>query len=123
MSEMLELSKSAYANYENGVSKPSYEKYIKIAEIFQTTVQFIITGKELPADIWSEKVTPFSQRLKELRLRNGFTQDEMAKILEIDLRNYQQYEYEKCTPKLEKLIKLAELFDVTLDELMGRNPK
>ena len=123
ISEKLGLAKHSYGSYENDNSIPSISKFIVLAEIFQTTVQFIIIGKEFPADNWSEKVTPFSERLKELRIQNGFTQKEIAKELGVHFSNYQKYENATCEPKLESLIKLADLFDVTLDELMGRNRK
>ena len=123
VSKILGLSINAYYSYERNFSTPSCERYIKLAELYHTTVQYIITGKELSADIWSEETTPFPQRLKELRTQNGLTQDATAKTIGVGLKNYQKYEYKVCTPKLDKLLKLAELFDVTLDELMGRNRK
>ena len=121
ISEKLGLAKHSYGSYENDNSIPSISKFIVLSEIFQTTVQYIVTGEELSADIWSEKVTPFPERLKELRIQNEFTQKEVANELEIHFRSYEKYELGICEPKLESLIKLANLFDVTLDELLGRN--
>ena len=123
VSEQLGLAKNSYGSYEINNSTPSVERLVALAELYHTTVQYIITGKELSADIWSEETTPFPQRLKELRTQNGLTQDATAKTIGVGLKNYQKYEYKVCTPKLDKLLKLAELFDVTLDELMGRNRK
>lgn len=47
----------------------------------------------------------------------------VANALDIKEVTYQHYEYGAYEPKLDKLLKLAELFDVTLDELLGRNKK
>ena len=123
VSKILGLSMNAYYSYERNFSTPSCERYIKLAELYHTTVQYIITGKELSADVWSKETTPFPQRLKELRTQNGLTQETIAKELGIHFRSYEKYELAVYEPKLDKLLKLAELFDVTLDELMGRNRK
>lgn len=62
----------------------------------------------------------FGERLKELRLSKHIKQTEMANIISISYRTYQDYEYNKCTPKLDKLIFIADYFNVSLDYLVGR---
>ncbi len=61
-----------------------------------------------------------SDRIKKLRLQYGYTQKYMAEKLEISYQSYQAYEYGKTLPSLENFIKLADLFDVSLDYLIGR---
>ena len=70
--------------------------------------------------------TLFSKRLKELRLSNNLKQSDMAKILDINERNYQRYEGNNPSlPKIDNLIFLADYFNVSTDYLLGRtdNPK
>lgn len=47
-------------------------------------------------------------------------QREVAACLNLQLRSYQTYEQGKNEPNIEKLILLADFFDVSLDYLMGR---
>jgi len=61
-----------------------------------------------------------SNILKELRLQFGFSQEEVAKKLDISYQSYQNYEYGKSIPKLKYLVKLADIYDVSLDFLIGR---
>lgn len=63
----------------------------------------------------------FSKKLREIRLEKGFKQREVAEHLGMKLRSYQFYEQGRVEPPIVKLIALAELFQVSLDELMGRN--
>ena len=61
----------------------------------------------------------FSQRLKELRIEHGMTQQKLANLLNIKQQSYIRYEYGTGEPSLDTLINLAQIFDVTTDYLLG----
>lgn len=65
-------------------------------------------------------MVPFTQRLKEARKCKNFKQKEMAELLGIKLRSYQQYEGGQRRPDYETLVALADYLDVTTDYLLGR---
>ena len=65
----------------------------------------------------------FPIRLKALRKEKKMKQKDMAEYLKISVRGYQCYEYGSGYPEVPGLLKLAELFDVSLDYLMGRTDK
>lgn len=58
--------------------------------------------------------------LKEKRKKMGLSQIEIAKFLGVDNSTYGKWELEKAEPNIENLIKLADYYHVTLDELVGR---
>lgn len=62
----------------------------------------------------------FAQRVKKLRQEHKKTQKEMAEFLGVGLRAYQYYEGAKHYPEVPGLMKLADLFGVTTDYLLGR---
>ena len=62
----------------------------------------------------------FSERIRELRQEKGVKQREMAELLGIQLRSYQNYEGGERRPDYEGLVALADYFDVTTDYLLGR---
>lgn len=62
----------------------------------------------------------FSVRLREVRKSKGKKLQETADCVGIKLRSYQAYEQGTNEPNIEKLILLADFFDVSLDYLMGR---
>ena len=62
----------------------------------------------------------FFKRLRELRFRYGLTQNELAEIIGIKRNTYSDWETGKTEPSFENLIKLADLFEVSLDCLLGR---
>lgn len=62
----------------------------------------------------------FSKRLKMIRKEKGMTQIEVASKICISERHYQAYEAGKHEPPLSVLLRLADVFDVSCDYLMGR---
>jgi transcriptional regulator with XRE-family HTH domain len=63
----------------------------------------------------------FGQVLRSLRLRSRQTQGELAEILGMNYRIIGMWELGRFEPSLGNLCKLADLFGVSLDQLVGRN--
>ena len=59
-------------------------------------------------------------KLKSLRTSYGMTQTEFSKKLNISRVNYTRYENNKVRPDFETIIKIADFYDITLDELFDR---
>lgn len=63
----------------------------------------------------------FNKRLRELRIKNKFTQQNMADKLGLSLNAYQKYEQSERSPSLECLVSIADILDVSLDYLLCRD--
>ena len=61
-----------------------------------------------------------AQRLKACRKEKGLTQMQVAVYCDITEKAYQNYELMTREPKLEILIRIADLYGVSLDYLVGR---
>lgn len=61
-----------------------------------------------------------AKRLKECRKEKGYTQCQLAIYCDITEKAYQNYELTAREPKLEILVKIADVFDVSIDYLTGR---
>lgn len=59
-------------------------------------------------------------RIKELRISQGLTQQEVANRLNIERTSYARYESGSREPDVATLIAMADLFQVSLDYLCGR---
>lgn len=62
----------------------------------------------------------FSSILKELREKRNYTQDELGKLLNLSKNAISHYENDTNRPSFETLEKLADIFDVSVDYLLGR---
>ena len=60
----------------------------------------------------------FHAKLKELRLRNSLSQEQLARKLNIVTRTYIYYEQGKKYPPVKILTRIAELFEVSISFLM-----
>ena len=63
-----------------------------------------------------------ADNLRKGRTQRNMTQQDVANHLGINIRTYQYYEGGR-EPDLETLVAIADLFDVSLDELVGRERK
>ncbi|MFD0717236.1 helix-turn-helix domain-containing protein [Paenibacillus sp. GCM10027626] len=61
------------------------------------------------------------QHLRQLRKSHGMTQEQLAGFLNMAKSTISQYENNINEPDLHTLIRIADLFAVSLDELVGRN--
>lgn len=64
----------------------------------------------------------FSTNLRILREGADLTQQQLADKLQTTQRKISYWESGKIQPDLESLWAIADLFDITTDELIGRTP-
>ena len=60
-------------------------------------------------------------RIKEFRINKGLKQNEMAKLLNISVSTYSNYENNYREPKLDLIHKICDILNITLDELLDRH--
>ena len=62
------------------------------------------------------------EKIYTLRTKNGMTQEQLAENMGVSRQAISKWESDVSVPELGKLKSLANLFRVTLDELMGQEP-
>jgi transcriptional regulator with XRE-family HTH domain len=60
------------------------------------------------------------QRIRTFRLAKGLTQTELGELVDLSQRQITYYEAAEGSPSPAMLVRLAEVLDVTTDELLGR---
>lgn len=58
--------------------------------------------------------------LKKIRTYHFKTQKEVAEAINVSQNTYSNYENAKTDPDIDTLIKLADFFQISIDELVGR---
>ena len=67
-----------------------------------------------------KQLITLASRLKELRLSNNLTQEQIAQKLNITRNAYTLYETGKNNPTIETLKKLADIYKTSIDYIVGR---
>ena len=62
----------------------------------------------------------FNECLKRKRELFGCTQKQMAELIGITPRSYQRYESGERDPNIATLVQIADFFEISLDDLVGR---
>ena len=66
------------------------------------------------------QINEFTKIIKELRVQYNYTQKYVAQKLGISYQSYQAYELGITVPTFQNFLKLANLYDVSLDYLVGK---
>ena len=112
MSRLVGVSEEEYIKVENGekaVTKEFLKPLLKPLSISKKCLSLV--DPERPE---------YAKRIIELRMKEGRTQEETSKILGIAPTTYAGYETGRREPDIETLIKIATLYNVALDYVVGR---
>ena len=65
--------------------------------------------------------TYFANKIKELRIKNGLSQEQLALQFDYQRQTVNRWEKKGAVPRNEVLKELANFFNVSIDELLGNN--
>lgn len=65
----------------------------------------------------------FGERLQKLRKSKNMTQEDLASKVNVSPQAVSKWETDMASPDITLLSKLADIFDITIDELLGREVK
>lgn len=60
----------------------------------------------------------FNEKLIDLRKSKNFSQEELGEKLNVARQTVSKWELGETTPEMDKLIKISEIFEISLDELV-----
>ena len=73
--------------------------------------------------VYSTRAMSLGTNICRLRTANNLSQGELAEALGVSRQSVSKWETDASVPELDKLVKLASLFGVTLDQLVtGETP-
>lgn len=63
----------------------------------------------------------FGQILRDLRIEKSYTQKQLANMLNVSGNTVYAWENDKQEPSMSTLLKISEIFNVSLDYLFGKS--
>ena len=125
VAKLVHVERGVYTNWELGNRNPNYENLSMLACVFDVSIDYLLgdyleISKERYLKIKESDLMKtsnvFPQRLKELRLKKGLTQTELGE----KQSTFTNWENGKREPNFETIIKIADLLEVSVDWLFGR---
>lgn len=117
LANKLGISRTAIARYEGGVSSPS-RRLKELADALDVSTDYLLGSED-------EFVAPYRQtglgkRIKFLRDRAGMDKRTLAVRCGVATRAVSSWEDEISAPSLTAVTKMAEIFNVSTDYILGR---
>lgn len=113
LGEKVGVSESAISQYENGKREADYNTILKISEILDCPVDYLLRGED------SKNHT---NRIAELRKERNLSQQELAIIIGVTPNAVCSWENENQKPDFDSLRKMAFFFHCSIEYLLGTAP-
>lgn len=123
IADYLNVSRGTYSMYECGSNIIPLFLLDKLSVKYQVSIDYLVgisNNKNNNNEIKPMNFKIMSKRLKEERLKNNFSQKQIAKNLDITQSHYATYENGRNVIPITRMIKLSKLYKISIDYLMGK---
>ncbi len=110
---------TAYSWLRNA-TEPNLSALIASADYLKCSIEFLIGRSADDSPIVAKSYPPIAQRIKEVMKESGISSYKLRKISKYDGSYFYNWEH-GSEPMLSTLIELSNLFDCTIDHLIGRS--
>ena len=123
LADILGVSRSTYAGWENGLDAIILPKLNDFCNYYGVSLDYIcgLTNTK-KYDVINDKIdkSVLGNNLKETRTKNKHTQEKVANIINVDQSNYSKCELGKMYIHTYALIEFAKHYKVSIDWLCGK---
>ena len=109
VADALDTTQQAISLYESGKREPKLKTWQKLADYFNVSTSYLMGLNS----------NDFGNRIKELRIKNGLSQAELAEKIGVKDNTICQYEKGKRHPNNETWQKLADCFNISIPSARG----
>ncbi len=122
VADLIGVSRSSYANWENNIVMLPLDIADKLSVALNVSLSYLIG---IDKKFNSKKRNPLNynillKKLNDLRERKRYTYEQIATYLDCDKSTCNRYFNNEVQIPVDKLVLLAKLFDTDLDELCGK---
>ena len=126
LADILGVSRSTYAGWENGLDAIILPKLNDFCNYYGVSLDYIcgLTNTK-KYDVINDKIdkSVLGNNLKETRTKNKHTQEKVANIINVDQSNYSKCELGKMYIHTYALIEFAKHYKVSIDWLCGKSSR
>jgi repressor LexA len=127
LAKKLGISQAQVARYESYQNRPSFAMVKLMAMVLDTTTEYLLgeteedkENQEIETLEIETRPTFMENRFRELRKIKKFTQNEIARRLDVSQSQVSKYENGDDEPSYETVQELAEILNTSIDYLYGK---
>ena len=120
LGEKLNLHRTSITRYLCGERLPNYEDFVAIVEYFNVSADVLLARTEYCDVTTFHPVQPFGTILQKVMKDNGVSQYRLQKDLHFSSATTNAWVNNKKLPAMDRVDRLADYFDVSVDYLLGR---
>ncbi|MQW23898.1 helix-turn-helix transcriptional regulator [Lactococcus sp. dk322] len=110
----IKMSDSQLSTYENGSRSPRHDEILEaLSDILEVPITYLL-GYE---DAVEKSAATISERIKTIRLNKGMTLEEFGELFSTSKGTVNNWEKGRNLPNKENLFKIAQLANMTVEEL------
>ena len=118
LANKLNVSRQSISKWESGLSLPEISNLLLISEIFNCTIDSLLLEETTSLEIPNESFATFGERLIYLRKKNHMSQELLSDALGVSRQSIFKYERNLIYPDLDKIIKISNLYNCSIDYLL-----
>ena len=115
------------SRYETGEREPRISDLQKIATVLNTSVAYLVGETDdqhhTTTDESRQGDAMFATKLRSLRKKAKLTQEELSQKVNVSIDTVRRWEGGDRLPNSDSLRLIADIFDVSVDYLVGRKNK
>lgn len=130
LATQMKVSPYSIGDWERNRSTPPLNLLIHLADFFECSIDYML-GRKNVSDIISieqnifmikniRNKDTFATRLKELRIDAGLSQTQLSVKMKVLPYTIGDWERNRTAPSFNMLVMLADIFDCSIDYLLGR---
>ncbi len=121
LAKALNTPRSKLSSYCTARSAPNYTCFLALIDFFRCSADFLLgLSEKVDEDIAYRTPQAFSVRLRALLQERGISQYKLVKDCKLSWNVLHGWLTGKTLPSLDNLLRLAEFFEISIDELLGR---
>lgn len=110
------VAQPTVANWEQGKREPELSTLVTVAGLFNVTLDDLVLKEITPP------IPMYARNLAYLRRKHGMTQQQISELLGYSgKQGYNAVETGKSELSVDKLVKLADFFGVTIDQIVKQD--
>ena len=127
IAKLLKVSRSTYSLWELGYNMFPISILCILADYYNCSIDYMLNiSNDKKNDIYTHQNFSYKilgQKLKEIRIKNGYTEQNVADILYLSQAVINKYEKARCKVPLDVLYNYAINFHVSIDFLCNAKSK